>query len=118
MGIEGIDRADFNQQHWSALCELLELPANTQIPSYSTFRRILHRVDFKPFASLFNRWSQMFLKLTEETWVAADGKSIKSTLSDYSKSYQNFITTVSAFTHETRVMLHLSGDRKQTNQRN
>ena len=77
MGIEGIDRADFNQQHWSALCELLELPANTQIPSYSTFRRILHRVDFKPFASLFNRWSQMFLKLTEETGSRQMVKALK-----------------------------------------
>jgi hypothetical protein len=42
--------------------------------------------------ALFNRWSPLFIELAEETWVAADGKSIKSTLSDYSASYQNFIT--------------------------
>jgi hypothetical protein len=30
--------ADFSQQHWQSLCELLELPADTRIPSYSTFR--------------------------------------------------------------------------------
>jgi hypothetical protein len=39
--------------------------------------------------------------------VAADGKSIKSTLSDYTESYQNFIRSVSAFTHESGVVLHL-----------
>jgi hypothetical protein len=39
--------------------------------------------------------------------VAADGKSIKSTLTDYSESYQNFVTTVSAFTHQSGVVLHL-----------
>ncbi|MBC7970005.1 MAG: ISAs1 family transposase, partial [Verrucomicrobia bacterium] len=78
-----------------------------RIPSYSTFRRVLQRVDFEPFVALFNRWSHLFIELTEETWVAADGKSIKSTLSDYSESYQNFITSVSALTHQSGVVLHL-----------
>ncbi|NJR38683.1 MAG: ISAs1 family transposase [Leptolyngbyaceae cyanobacterium CSU_1_4] len=99
--------ADFTQQHWSVLCELLELPFDTRQPSYSTFRRVLRRVDFVPFVGLFNDWSQSFIKLSEQTWVAADGKSIKSTLSDYSESYQNFVSTVSAFTHQSGVVLHL-----------
>lgn len=99
--------ADFSQYHWQTLCQLLELPSSTRIPSYSTFRRVLQRVDFEPFVALFNRWSHLFIELTEETWVAADGKSIKSTLSDYSESYQNFITSVSAFTHQSGVVLHL-----------
>lgn len=107
--------ADFAQLHWQTLCELLTLPANTRIPSYSTFRRVLQRVDFVPFVALFNHWSQTFIELSEETWVAAVrlrrsealGKSIKSTFSDYSESYQNFISTVSAFTHQQGVVLHL-----------
>lgn len=109
--------ADFSQQHWQSLGELLELPVNTRIPSYSTFRRVLHRVEFEPILGLFNRWTQMFIKLTEQTWVAADGKSIKSTLTDYSESYQSFVTTVSAFTHESGVVLHLQVmDNKQTSE--
>ena len=88
--------ADFSQLHWQSLCELLELPAKTRIPSYSTLRRVLQRVDFEPLVGLFNAWSRKFIQLTAETWVAADGKSIKSTLSDYSESYQNFVSTVSA----------------------
>lgn len=99
--------ADFSQQHWQTLCQLLALPSSTRIPSYSTFRRVLQRVDFEPFVALFNRGSHLFIALTEETWVSADGKSIKSTLSDYSESYQNFITSVSAFTHQSGVVLHL-----------
>lgn len=109
--------ADFSQNHWQSLCELLELPANTRIPSYSTFRRVLQRVEFEPILGLFNRWSQMFIQLMEQTWVAADGKSIKSTLSDYSESYQSFVTTVSAFTHQSGVVLHLQVmDNKQTSE--
>lgn len=109
--------ADFSQQHWQSLCELLELPENTRIPSYSTFRRVLQRVDFEPIVTLFNCWSQMFIQLREQTWVAADGKSIKSTLSDYSESYQNFVSTVSAFTHQTGVVMHLQVmDNKQSSE--
>lgn len=109
--------ADFTQQHWQGLCELLELPSDTRIPSYSTFRRVLQRVDFEAIVRLFNQWSQLFIPLMEQTWVAADGKSIKSTLSDYSESYQKFVTTVSAFTHQTSVVLHLQVmDNKQTSE--
>lgn len=47
--------ADFSHQHWQSLSELLELPANTRIPSYSTFRRVLQQVEFEPILGLFNR---------------------------------------------------------------
>lgn len=109
--------ADFSQHHWQSLCELLEIPGDSRIPSYSTFRRVLQRVDFEPILGLFNRWSELFIQLSEQTWVAADGKSIKSTLSDYSESYQSFVTTVSAFTHQSGVVLHLQVmDNKQTSE--
>lgn len=109
--------ADFSEQHWQLLCEILELPAETRIPSYSTFRRVLQHVDFQPFVALFNDWNRLFIQLMEETWIAADGKSIKSTLSDYSESYQSFITTVSAFTHQSGVVLYLQvGDNKHTSE--
>ncbi|NEO83177.1 MAG: transposase family protein [Spirulina sp. SIO3F2] len=79
--------ADFCQNHWLTLCQQLELRPETRIPSYSTFRRVLHRVDFEPLLSLFNEWGTQFLPLSETTWVAGDGKAIKSTMSDYSESY-------------------------------
>jgi hypothetical protein len=99
--------ADFCQTHWCTLCAQLALPPETPIPSYSTFRRVLHRVDFNPLLTLFNEWVAMFVRLSETTWVAGDGKAIKSTLSDYSESYQSFINTVSAFTHGSGLVLHL-----------
>jgi hypothetical protein len=99
--------ADFCQQHWPTLCSLLQLPSDTRIPSYSTFRRVLQRVDFAPLVELFNRWSQLFIAVDQQTWVAADGKSIRSTMSDYSHSYQDFMLSVSAFTHQSGVVLQL-----------
>jgi hypothetical protein len=47
--------ADFSHQHWHNLCELLEQPVSTRIPSYSTFRRVLQQVDFEPILALFNQ---------------------------------------------------------------
>ena len=109
--------ADFTHQHWLSLCQLLDLPDDTRMPSYSTVRRILLRVDFEPIVALFNQWSQMFIPLTDLTWVAADGKSIRSTLTDYSESYQSFVSTVSAFTHQTGVVLQLQVmDNKQVSE--
>lgn len=99
--------ADFSHLHWSSLCELLKLPCETRKPSYSTFRRVLQRVDFEPLVELFNTWSSTFIEVSEPTWVALDGKSIKSTLTDYSTSYQNFVMTVCAFTHQSGIVLHL-----------
>ena len=99
--------ADFSRENWSTLCHLLALPTDTPIPSYSTFRRVLIQVSFEPFVTLFNQWAQAFLELDEQTWVAVDGKSIKSTVSHGSESYQNFVSTVSAFTHQTGVVLNL-----------
>ena len=99
--------ADFSQQHWLTICELLELPETTRIPSISTFRRVLQAVEFEPFVRLFNQWSQQFIQLADLTWVAGDGKSIKSTVNHGNTSYQNFITTVSGFTHDTGVVLQL-----------
>ncbi|NEQ25551.1 MAG: ISAs1 family transposase [Microcoleus sp. SIO2G3] len=98
---------DFSHLHWSSLCELLELPSETRIRSYSTFRRVLQRVNFEGLIELFNRWSRTFIEVSEPTWVALDGKSIKSTLTDYSASYQNFVMTVCAFTHQSGIVLHL-----------
>lgn len=99
--------ADFSKAHWPDLCEMLSIPQTTRIPSYSTFRRVLQQVPFAPLVDLFNDWSRAVQQIQHSTWVASDGKSIRSTLTNYSESYQNFISTVSAFTHDRGLVLHL-----------
>lgn len=87
------------------------------MPSYSTFRQVLQRVDFEPILELFNHWRQVLIQLVEPTRVAVNGKSIKSTLSDDSESCQSFVTTIAAFTQQTGVVLHLHVmDNKQTSE--
>ena len=40
-------------------------------------------------------------------WIAIDGKSIRSTVSDYSDSYQNFVSLVSLFCRKREQVLHV-----------
>lgn len=106
--------AEFCQTHWSTICQKLGLGCETRMPSYSTLRRVLHQVNFEPLMGLFNEWVAQFISLSETTWVAGDGKAIRSTMSDYGESYQSFINTVSAYTHEQGLVLHLQvADNKQ-----
>lgn len=105
---------DFCHTHWRTLCTQLALPPETRIPSYSTFRRVLHRVDFNPLLTLFNEWVATLFHWSETTGVAGDGKAIKSTLSNYGDSAQSLINTVSAFTHGSGLVLHWQvADNKQ-----
>ncbi|UZQ53197.1 hypothetical protein OOK60_11820 [Trichothermofontia sichuanensis B231] len=56
--------------------------------------------------TLFNQWRQKFIPVSEPTWVAAEGKSIKSTLTDYSAADQNLVMTVSAdFAHAVTILV-------------
>lgn len=91
--------ADFTQTHRQTLIELLSLPEDVQLPSYSTFRRILHSFEFRKLGELFNQWASEVVAPEAGSWLAVDGKSIKSTVTNYPPSYQNFVSIVSVFSH-------------------
>lgn len=99
---------DFCQQHWQELQTLLELPPETKIPSYSTFRRVIQGVDFQPLVKILNQWQAETGKERTGEWLAIDGKSIKCTLKNSTGSNQNFTTTVSAFSHQSAEVVALS----------
>lgn len=45
---------DFTKVNRQNLIDLLHLPDTVKFPSYSTFRRVLKTIDFRPFTDLFN----------------------------------------------------------------
>jgi DDE_Tnp_1-associated len=47
---------DFVQRHQKVLLELLELPY-TRLPSYSTIRRAMVRIDFQAWTIAFKAWA-------------------------------------------------------------
>jgi hypothetical protein len=80
------------------------------VPGHVTIREVLSRLDFEAFKEQFQAWlgqlpvQQLQTATAGQTARAAyslDGKSLKSTLSDYPESYQDFVAMVQVFSHQS-----------------
>jgi hypothetical protein len=98
---------DFTRVHRQNLIELLELPEQIKLPSYSTFRRILLRLDFQVLTDVFNAWAASIFEPVAEERLAMDGKSICCTLTEYNQSYRNLISIVSVFSHQRGIVMRM-----------
>lgn len=96
----------FVERHQSALLELMELPY-ARLPSFSTLRRIMIRINFVSLTMAFNAWAAEDFQVSPGEQLATDGKSIKASVRDYDKSYQDFISVVSAFSVNQGVVVGL-----------
>lgn len=97
---------DFVERHQSGLIELLELPYK-RLPSFSTLRRIMVRMDFVALTVAFNAWVKEAFPTLATEQIATDGKGIKASVIDYDNSYQDFINIVSAFSVHQGVVVGL-----------
>lgn len=104
--------ADFVSRHQSELLTELDLP-RPRLPSLSTLRRIMVRVDFVSFTQAFNAWAREQFTPAPGAQLATDGKGIKATVSDYDQSYQDFVSVVSAFSVAQGVVVGLETMRNQ-----
>jgi DDE_Tnp_1-associated len=96
----------FVERHQSVLLELLELPFD-RLPSFTTLRRIMIRISFVSLTAAFNAWAAETFEVSNGEQLATDGKSIKASVRDYDKSYQDFISVVSAFSVNQGVVIGL-----------
>ncbi len=94
----------FIKRHKIDLIKYLNIKKE-RVPSYSTVRRVLLVIDFNELAELFKQWVLENDLINSDSWISIDGKSIKSTLSNYSSSDQNFVSIVSAFVHNSGIVL-------------
>ena len=85
---------DFGTRHYGAVSEKLGLTV-TRLPSDTTFRRILQKLDFETLAQQFEQWASRTIDIQPGEWVAMDGKSIKGTVTEPGTAYQNLISMVS-----------------------
>lgn len=70
------------------------------MPSHVTFRDIVQRVNFEKINHAFTKWAEQYVSIEPGDWIAVDGKAIRSTVSNYDKSYQNFVSLVSFFSQK------------------
>src|SRR4028118_1751900 len=79
---------DFGVRHYEVVSEKLGLKV-TRLPSDTTFRRILQKLDFQTLAQQFEQWVNSTFTFETGEWVAIDGKSIKGTVKEPGSAYQN-----------------------------
>ncbi len=107
---------DFVKRHKQSLIEILEIPKE-RVPSYSTIRRVMMRVNFEQLTQVFNTWANQYVQLGESEWLATDGKSIKATVTNYSNAYQTFVSIVSMFNSKQGLVVGLQPmNSKQTSE--
>lgn len=94
----------FIKRHKIDLINYLKIKKD-RVPSYSTVRRVLLSIDFNELSEIFKQWVIENDLVHSDTWISIDGKSIKSTFFEYSSSNQNFISIVTAFAHNTGIVL-------------
>jgi hypothetical protein len=97
---------DFVKRHQKELLEMMDLP-QSRLPCYSTLRKAMVRVNFESFTQAFNHWASEAFTVPAQEQIPVDGKSIKATVKDYDQSYQDFISTVSAFSAQQGVVVGL-----------
>lgn len=98
---------DFVERHQPVLLKLLDLPYQ-RLPSFSTLRRIMVRMDFIALSVAFNAWARETFPTDGNEQIATDGKSIKASVMDYDQSYQDFVNVVSAFSVTQGVVVGLA----------
>lgn len=95
---------DFGARHYEALCEKLGLTLN-RLPSDTTFRRVLQKLDFALLAQQFEQWAKDNVEMELGEWVAIDGKGIKATVTQPQTAYQNFVSLVSFYSSQRGIVL-------------
>ena len=95
---------DFGARHYGAVSEQLGLTV-TRLPSDTTFRRILQKLDFQALAQQFGQWVNSTFTLEPGEWVAMDGKSIRGTVTEPGTAYQNFVNMVSVYRPNQGIVL-------------
>lgn len=80
---------------------------NGKVPSYVSIRTFILETDFVSIQAAFHKWARNYVPIEQGEWIQIDGKSIRSTLSDYATQYQNFVSLVSLFVSRREQILHV-----------
>lgn len=76
-------------------------------PSYGTLRDLLKILDYKVLNNVLRDWCSQFM--SEQDWIAIDGKAIKSTVTNKQDAAQNYLSMVSMFCSKRNIVLDTQG---------
>lgn len=100
------DHGAFVQRHRKTLLKHLR-PAKDRLPSYSTLRRVMLRLDFDALSTAFFTWARQHVSIEPGEWLAIDGKSLSGTSTNPGNEHQNFTALVSLYAHKRGVVLQI-----------
>jgi Asp-tRNA(Asn)/Glu-tRNA(Gln) amidotransferase C subunit len=112
--IMGILRGQYGYRELGRFCEINKSYLinkfafkNNKVPSYVSIRAFIVNTDFSSIQTAFHKWTSNYVQIEAGEWISIDGKSIRSTVSDYSNEYQNFVSLVSLFCSKREQVLHV-----------
>jgi len=97
---------DFVKRHEKEIISSFKLP-KSRVPSYGTIRRVIMGVNYEELVTVFNNWAGQYVNKDELEWIAADGKALKNTVTNYDNNSQNFVNIVSLFSTKKGVVIAL-----------
>ena len=110
----GILRGRYGYREIARFCDLNESVLidrfgfkNNKVPSHVSIRTFILGTDFTSIQKAFHKWTQDYVEIEEGEWISIDGKSIRSTVSDCSNDFQNFVSLVSLFSSKREQVLHV-----------
>lgn len=95
--------AKFFYHNREKLTEMFDLKHG--VASYTQIRTIFKDLDYDSLQTVFEMWSLEYTDLTESDWISVDGKSLRSTVSDYNTNKQNFVAMVNIFVERLGLVL-------------
>lgn len=96
-GIRGFAR--FAEHNGTELTEVLKLKHG--VPCYYTFQVLLTALNEQIVVQKFMIWMRQYHAELADTFIALDGKVVKSTVNGGNTAFQNFVSIVSAFGHQS-----------------
>jgi len=101
----------FTKRYKKELLEFFELETE-RLPSYSTIRRVLMRVDSLEIIKIYEEWISASWDKKSGTWISIDGKAIRGT----KDKDQKMIQLVSMFRHDSKEVVSLKQCEDKSNE--
>jgi predicted transposase YbfD/YdcC len=97
----------FAKSNIKDICETFGI-AEFRVPSYSCIRRVMLGLKREKIVKMFNLWAaNEYKEILDSLWLALDGKVMRNTVINANDEKQNFLKTISLFSQETGLVLHI-----------
>lgn len=67
-------------------------PKKDRLPSFSTIRRVMGKIDFDELCCIFQEWADHNIVIQEREWISLDGKSISGTFPEETHQFVNLVS--------------------------